>query len=59
MVHEFYQGENVLITGGTDFVDKVLVQKLPRSCPHLSSIYLIVRRKKGKDVGVRMQEIFD
>ncbi|XP_021936348.1 fatty acyl-CoA reductase wat-like [Zootermopsis nevadensis] len=38
---------------------KVLVEKLLRSCPHLSSIYLLVRSKKGKDVGVRMQEIFE
>jgi fatty acyl-CoA reductase len=38
---------------------KVLVEKLLRSCPHLSNIYLLVRSKKGKDVGVRILELFE
>jgi len=38
---------------------KVLVEKLLRSCPRLSNIYLLVRSKKGKNVDRRMEEIFD
>jgi fatty acyl-CoA reductase len=38
---------------------KVLVEKLLRSCPHLSNIYLLVRSKKGKDVETRLEEIFN
>jgi hypothetical protein len=38
---------------------KVLIEKLLRSCPHLSNIYLLIRSKKGKDVATRIQEVFD
>jgi FlaA1/EpsC-like NDP-sugar epimerase len=58
-IQEFYRGANVLITGGTGFMGKVLLEKLLRSCPHLSNIYLLVRSKKGKNVDSRIEEIFD
>lgn len=58
-IQEFYRGANVLITGGTGFMGKVLLEKLLRSCPHLRNIYLLVRKKKGKDVGTRIQEVFE
>jgi FlaA1/EpsC-like NDP-sugar epimerase len=58
-IQEFYRGANVLITGGTGFMGKVLMEKLLRSCPHLRNIYLLVRKKKGKDVTTRIQEVFD
>ena len=38
---------------------KVLLEKLLRSCPHLSNIYLLVRDKKGKNVNTRIEELFE
>jgi fatty acyl-CoA reductase len=58
-IQEFYEGANVLVTGGTGFVGKVLLEKLLRSCPHLSNIYLLVRDKKGKNVNTRIEELFE
>jgi hypothetical protein len=58
-IQEFYRGANVLVTGATGFMGKVLVEKLLRSCPHLSNIYLLVRSKKGKNSESRLEEIFD
>jgi nucleoside-diphosphate-sugar epimerase len=58
-VQEFYRGANVLITGGTGFMGKVLMEKLLRSCPHLSNIYVLIRNKKGKDAETRLEDIFN
>uniref|UniRef100_A0A336MDU5 Fatty acyl-CoA reductase n=1 Tax=Culicoides sonorensis TaxID=179676 RepID=A0A336MDU5_CULSO len=45
---QFFTGKHVLITGGTGFVGKVIVEKLLRSCPDISGVYLLVREKKGE-----------
>jgi nucleoside-diphosphate-sugar epimerase len=58
-IQEFYRGANVLVTGATGFMGKVLVEKLLRSCPHLNNVYLLVRSKKGKNSESRLDEIFD
>ncbi|GLG99513.1 Fatty acyl-CoA reductase wat [Gryllus bimaculatus] len=56
---QFYSGATVLLTGGTGFMGKVLLQKLLRSCPDLEFIHLIIRTKKGKDPESRLDELFD
>lgn len=58
-IQEFYNGQSIFITGGTGFMGKLLIEKLLRTCPGVTSIYLLVRPKKGKDVHQRTEEIFD
>lgn len=58
-IQKFYAGANVLVTGGTGFLGKLLIEKLLRSCPELSTIYVLVRSKKGKEVHERVEELFE
>ncbi|KAI5640090.1 male sterility protein domain-containing protein [Phthorimaea operculella] len=58
-VQQFYHGKNVLITGATGFLGKILVEKLLRCCPGVENLYLLVRQKKGKDIYTRIEEIFE
>lgn len=63
-VAEFYRGKAVLITGGTGFMGKVLLEKLLRSCPGVTKLYVILRPKRNKSVSERRDillktQIFD
>ncbi|XP_076645017.1 fatty acyl-CoA reductase wat-like [Halictus rubicundus] len=57
-IAEFYAGTNVLVTGGTGFIGKLLIEKLLRSCPGITKIYTLVRPKKGKSPNERCEENF-
>ncbi|KAL7013338.1 hypothetical protein ACKWTF_015342 [Chironomus riparius] len=56
-ISEFYNGQNIFLTGGTGFIGKVLIEKLLRSCPGIDNIYLLCRSKKGKNINERLEEI--
>lgn len=46
-------------TGGTGFLGKILIEKLLRSCSGISTIYVLVRPKKGQDVLQRIENLFE
>ena len=56
-VKEFYRDATLLITGGTGFLGRVLLQKLLRTFP-IKRIYLLVRKKNTQSVEERMEEFF-
>uniref|UniRef100_A0A182HM10 Fatty acyl-CoA reductase n=1 Tax=Anopheles arabiensis TaxID=7173 RepID=A0A182HM10_ANOAR len=53
-----FKDRHVLITGGTGFLGKALIEKLLRCCPEIGQIYLLVRSKKGKLPRQRLEDIF-
>ncbi|XP_017889314.1 fatty acyl-CoA reductase wat-like [Ceratina calcarata] len=54
----FFNNATVLVTGGTGFLGKLLIEKLLRSCPGITKLYMIVRPKKGKTAEERFKENF-
>lgn len=56
-IPEWFRGKNVLVTGSTGFMGKVLLFKLLTSCPNLGNIYMLVREKKGVDPKSRLNTI--
>lgn len=57
-IEEFYDGTTILITGGTGFLGKLIVEKLLRTCKNINKIYLILRDKNGQSVEERMESYF-
>ncbi|KAJ9586756.1 hypothetical protein L9F63_019655, partial [Diploptera punctata] len=56
-VCKFYNGSTVFVTGGTGFLGKLLIEKLMRTCPN-TTVYLLIRPKKGKNEKERFEELF-
>jgi FlaA1/EpsC-like NDP-sugar epimerase len=54
-LHNFYDDATVLITGGTGFMGKVLVEKLVR-CFNVKTVILLVRNKNDKTAEQRLVE---
>lgn len=58
-IPKFFQDKHVLVTGGTGFMGKVLLEKILRSCPDVGNIYVLMRPKKQKDPRDRIKDITD
>ncbi|XP_034827897.1 putative fatty acyl-CoA reductase CG5065 [Maniola hyperantus] len=58
-ISETFSGMTLLVTGGTGFMGKVLVEKLLRKVPDIEKIMLLVRPKKGKLPKQRLEEMFN
>ena len=56
-VPEFYAGRDLLVTGATGFMGKVLLEKLLRCCPDINTIYILVRPKRGLAPAARVEQM--
>jgi fatty acyl-CoA reductase len=57
-VADMLAGRAILITGGTGFMGKVLIEKILRTCSDVDTIYVLIRAKKGKEPRHRIEELF-
>lgn len=58
-IPEFFKGKKIFVTGGSGFMGKVLIEKILRSCPDVSTIYVIIRPKRGKTAEERIKQMTD
>jgi len=58
-IKDFFAGRSVLITGGTGFLGKAVIEKLMRSTPHINKIYVIVRPKRNQVPSQRIEALFN
>ncbi|XP_011605197.2 fatty acyl-CoA reductase 1 isoform X2 [Takifugu rubripes] len=58
-IPEYYTGKNVLITGATGFMGKVLLEKLLRSCSGVRNVYVLVRSKAGQSAKARVTDMIN
>lgn len=55
-VLEFFDGKNILLTGVTGFLGKVVLEKILRSLPGVNKIFVLVRAKKGSSTPERFKK---
>jgi len=53
-VIKFYRNKNVLITGASGFLGKVLLWKLIETCPEIGKIYVLIRAKHDMSAEKRL-----
>lgn len=56
-VADFYRDTNILITGASGFLGKVLLWKLLESCPNVGKIYVLLRSKDDLSAQKRLIQI--
>lgn len=42
-IKQFFDGQEIFVTGGTGYVGKVLIEKLLRSCKGIKKIFMLAR----------------
>ncbi|KAF5284641.1 hypothetical protein FQR65_LT13472 [Abscondita terminalis] len=58
-IQKFFSGAKILLTGGTGFMGRLLLEKLLRACRDIDTIYVIIRTKKNENVNERLKKMFE
>ncbi|KAK0071263.1 hypothetical protein PV325_013218 [Microctonus aethiopoides] len=56
-IEAFFAASVIFITGATGFLGKALLEKLLRSCSRISTIYILIRPKKGLTLEERFESL--
>lgn len=56
-IPEWFRDRNVLVTGATGFMGKVLVAKLLLTCPEIGKIFILIREKKDVSPQNRLKHL--
>lgn len=56
-IKDYYAGATVLVTGGSGFLGKVIIEKLLRSCKDVERVYILLRSKNGISSEMRLKEL--
>lgn len=58
-IQNFYADSTILVTGGTGFLGRLLIEKLLRSCQTIRKIYILIRPKDGMSCEQRYENYFE
>lgn len=58
-IDAFFANAVILLTGATGFLGKALLEKLLRSCPGVTTIFILIRPKKDQSVEQRFKHLLD
>ncbi|CAG7664370.1 unnamed protein product [Allacma fusca] len=56
---EFFTGKTILLTGGTGFLGKALIQKILNSCPEVGKIFVLIRDKRNQCPAARLKNLLN
>ncbi|XP_017755704.1 PREDICTED: putative fatty acyl-CoA reductase CG5065 [Eufriesea mexicana] len=56
-IEAFFANTVIMLTGATGFLGKALMEKLLRSCPRLTAIFILIRPKLNQTVEQRLKQL--
>nr|XP_033204496.1 putative fatty acyl-CoA reductase CG5065 [Bombus vancouverensis nearcticus] len=58
-LEKFYASNGIFVTGATGFLGKALLEKLIRMCPHIATIFILIRPKINETIEQRFKKLID